>query len=385
MKKRTLFVGLDVHAKTIAVAVAEPRRNGEIRFHGVIPNNYGAICRLMKKLQNKSNLRVCYEAGPCGYTLYWQLVKMGVSCEVIAPTLIPKKSGDRVKTDRRDAENLARLYRSGDLTSVWVPDRAHEALRDLVRAREAAKKDQRAARHRLGKLLLRNGIYKPLRMTNWTQKHLLWLKTLEFEEHTQEVVFEDYLHQVEHQRDRIKALELAIDVAIQKSPAQIREVVAALQLLRGVAKVTAIGVVAEVGSFSRFGKPRQLMAYAGSVPSEYSTGGPGKKKQGGITKTGNSHLRRLMTESAWGYRFRPQVNLRIQRCQSDVNPELVAQVTEIGWKAQRRLCARYRSLLSAGKPKQVAIIAVSRELLGFVWAIAVHVEASHTAKQRKAA
>jgi hypothetical protein len=221
-------------------------------------------------------------------------------------------------------------------------------------------------------------------MTNWSQKHILWLKTLGFEEHAQEVVFLDYLHEVEHQRDRIKALELAIDMAIQESPAQIREVVAALQLLRGVAKVTAIGVVAEVGAFSRFSKPSQLMAYAGSVPSEYSTGGPGKKKQGGITKAGNSHLRRLMTESAWGYRYRPQVNLRMQRCQNEVNPDLVAQAVEIGWKAQRRLCGRYRSLLSAGKPKQVAITAVGRELLGFVWAIAVHVEANHTAKQRKA-
>lgn len=385
MKKHTLFVGLDVHAKTIAVAVAEPVRNGEVRYHGVIPNTPSAIYKLINKLRNKSEPRVCYEAGPCGYTLYWQLVKMGVSCEVIAPTLIPQKSGDRVKTDRRDAQKLASLHRAGELTAVWVPDRAHEALRDLVRAREAAKKDQRVARHRLGKLLLRNGIQKPAKMTNWTQKHLLWLKALEFEEHTQEVVFLDYLHEVEHQRDRLKALELAIDTAIKESPAQIREVVAALQLLRGVAKVTAIGVVAEVGSFSRFGKPSQLMAYAGSVPSEYSSGGPGKKKQGGITKSGNSHLRRLMTESAWGYRFKPQVNLRMQRCQKDVSPELVAQAIEIGWKAQRRLCGRYRSLLIAGKPKQVAITAVGRELLGFVWAIAVHIESNYTAKQRKAA
>lgn len=385
MKKNTLFVGLDVHVDTINIAVAESGRDGEVRSLGIFANNPASVRKAMRKLQKNSKLQVCYEAGPCGYILYWLMLEMGISCEVIAPTLIPKKTGDRIKTDRRDAIKLARLYRAGELTAVWVPDRAHEALRDLVRAREAAKKDQRTARHRLGKFLLRNGIHKPMKMTNWTQKHLLWIHTLHFEEQSQSVVFADYLHEIEHQRDRLKALEKSIDIAIANSPEHIREVVAALQLLRGVAKITAVGVVAEVGNFSRFSKPNQLMAYAGTVPSEYSSGGPGKKRQGGITKTGNKHLRRLMTEAAWGYRFRPAVNLRMQKCQNEVGSELVAEVKEIAWKAQCRLNGKYKSLLCGGKAKQLAITAVSRELLGFVWAIAVYVERQQAKKAASAA
>jgi transposase len=386
MRKNTLFVGLDVHAETISVAVAESGRDGEVRSLGIIANRPESIRKLMRKLQQKNkNLRVCYEAGPCGYTAYWQLAMMGIPCDVIAPTLIPTKPGDKVKTDRRDAMKLARLFRAGELTSVWVPDRAHEALRDLVRAREAAKKDQRTARHRLGKLLLRNGVYRQEVMTNWSQKHILWIKTLKFEEPAVEVVFQDYLHEVEHQRDRIKALEAAIDKAIKESPEHIREVVAALQLLRGVAKVTAVGVVAEVGNFSRFCNPSKLMSYTGVTPSEYSTGGPGKKKQGGITKTGNSHLRRLITEAAWAYRFRPAVNLRMQKCQGEVSEELIAETKEIAWKAQCRLHGKYKSLILAGKAKQVAITAVGRELLGFIWSIAAKVEEHHGVKKESKA
>jgi transposase len=384
-KKNTLFVGLDVHSETISVALAEGGRDGEVRSFGLIANTPPAIRRLFKKLRDKAELQVCYEAGPCGYTLYWQLTQMNIACEVIAPTLIPQKSGDRVKTDRRDAMKLARLYRAGELTPVWVPDRSHEALRDLVRAREAAKKDQRSARHRLGKFLLRIGVRKPTVMKNWTHKHMVWLKGLKFEENSHSVVYRDYLHEIEHQGDRLKALESAIDTAIAESPDHIKEVVSALQLLRGVAKTTAVGVVAEVGNFTRFSKPDQLMAYAGTVPSEFSSGGPGKKKQGGITKTGNGHLRRLMTESAWNYRYQPAVNLRMKKCQEGINPELLAEVKAIAWKAQARLCGRYRALVNGGKAKQVAVTAVGRELLGFIWAIAVYVEAEQDKKMNIAA
>ena len=381
MKKNTLFVGLDVHADTISVAVAQSGRNGQVLSMGIVANRPDSVRKLIKKLQNQGQPRVCYEAGPCGYTLYWQMVALGVQCEVIAPTLIPRKPGDKVKTDRRDATKLARLYRAGELTAVWVPDRAHEALRDLVRAREAAKKDQRAARHRLDKFLLRNGVYKPGVMTPWTDKHMRWIKTLKFQDELQEVVFRDYLHQVEHQQERLKALEQAIDKAIEQAPEHIKEVVAGLQMLRGVGKVTAVGVVAEVGNFSRFSKPSQLMSYAGSVPSEYSTGGPGKKKQGGITKTGNKHVRRLMTESAWGYRFRPALNLRMKKGQGAIRDEWIAEVKEMAWKAQIRLHDRYKSLMNRGKAKQVVITAIGRELLGFVWAIAVHIESKQPAKK----
>jgi transposase len=385
MKKRVLFVGLDVHAKSIYVATAEDGRNGEVRAYGNIDNHPKAIAKLMRKLKKKHELRVCYEAGPCGYVIYWQLVAMGIECQVVAPTLIPKKTGDRVKTDRRDAVNLVRCYRAGELTFVWVPDRSHEALRDLVRARESARKDQGVARHRLGKFLLRNGIHKPSGMTSWTQKHILWIKTLEFEEKSQEVVFQDYLHEVEHQRDRIKALEQAIDKAIEEAPEEKREVVAALQLLRGVGKVTAVGVMAEIGNFSRFSSANELMGYVGTVPSEHSSGGPGKKKHGGITKTGNKHLRRMMTESAWSYQYRPAVNLRMQKCQDQIPENLVAEVKEIAWKAQRRLNSRYKWLCHNGKKRQVAITAVGRELLGFVWAIAVYVENGQATKEGKKA
>jgi transposase len=383
MKKNTLFVGMDVHADFIYIALAEAGRDGEVRSYGRISNRPETVRKTMRKLGQKHKLRVCYEAGPCGYVLYWQITMMGFECQVVAPTLIPKKPGDRVKTDRRDAEKLARSYRAGELTFVWVPDRSHEALRDLVRARESAKKDQGVARHRLSKFLLRNGIYKPVRMTSWTQKHILWIKTLKFEEKSQEVVFQDYLHEVEHQRDRIKALEQAIDLAIEEAPEEKRQLVAALQMLRGVGKVTAIGLMAEVGNFSRFPSPSELMGYVGTVPSEYTTGGPAKKKQGGITKTGNTHLRRMMTESAWNYRFRPTVNLRMQKCQDQIPEALIAEVKEIAWKAQHRLHGRYKSLCVRGKKPQVAITAVARELLGFVWAIAVYVETNQTTKEAK--
>jgi transposase len=367
----------------IYVALAEDIRDSEVRSYGRIANTPKSIAKLMRKLRQKYDLRVCYEAGPCGYVLYWQLTEMGIECQVVAPTLIPTKSGERVKTDRLDAEKLARYYRSGELTFVWVPDRSHEALRDLVRAREAAKKDQGVARHRVSKFLLRNGIRKPAGMTSWTQKHILWIKTLKFEEKCQEVVFQDYLHEVEHQRDRLKELERAIDTAIEEAPEEKRELVAALQLLRGVGKVTAVGLVAEVGNFSRFPNPSELMGYVGTVPSEYSSGGPGKRKQGGITKTGNKHLRKLMTESAWSYRYRPALNLRMQKCHEQVSQELIAEVKAISWKAQCRLNGRYKSLCMKGKIPQVAITAVGRELLGFVWAIAVHVENGRATKEGK--
>src|SRR5450631_3396975 len=196
MKEKLRFLGLDVHAETIAVAVAEPE--GEVRSLGTIPNRAESIRKLIKKLGPTDKLRACYEAGPTGYVVYWQLAELGVECEVVAPTLVPVKVGDRVKTDRRDAEKLARCYRAGDLTAVWVPDAAHEALRDLVRARLAAKRDQLRARHRLGKFLLRQGRGAPVGTTAWTGKYLSWVKQQHFEHAAQEATLLDYLHEVEH-------------------------------------------------------------------------------------------------------------------------------------------------------------------------------------------
>ncbi len=364
MKKSIRFVGLDVHADTIAVAVAETE--GEVRSMGTIPNTPDAVKKLVKKLGTEKALRVCYEAGPTGYVLYWQLTKLGVACEVVAPTLVPVKAGDRVKTDRRDAEKLARCYRAGDLTAAWVPDAAHEALRDLVRAREAAKKDQTRTRHRLSKMLLRQGRRCTARA--WTVTHMEWARRQKFEMAAQQAAYVDYVTEVDHAQERIKRLDAALDEAIEAAPESMRAVIAALQALRGVAKVTAATVVAEVGTLSRFEHPSQLMAYSGAVPSEYSTGR--KEWKGSITKTGNAHLRRVLVEASWSYRRGPQLSGEVRKRQEGVAPE----IKEIAWKAQNRLCSRYRRLCAKGKPEPQAVTAVARELLGFMWAIGTQVE-----------
>jgi transposase len=361
------FVGLDVHAETITIAVAESA--GEVRMLGTIPNRPEAVRRLVRKLGPADHLRICYEAGPTGYVLYWQLIALGVHCDVIAPSLVPVKAGDRVKTDRRDAEKLARSYRAGDLTPVWVPDAEHEALRDLVRAREAAKKDQLRARHRLGKFLLRHGRQRPARLkTNWTAWHLDWIRTIHFESPALQVVLTDYLHEVERVVDRIADLNDAIAEAIARAPAQTRSVIQALQALRGVGTVTAATIVAEVGQLSRFENPRQLMGYAGLVPSEYTTGP--RRRLGAITKTGNAHLRRVVVEAAWAYRFSPAVRGPLRERQAGLDPA----ITEIAWRAQKRLHDRYRTLAAKGKNNNQVITAVGRELLGFIWDIARTVE-----------
>jgi len=361
------FLGLDVHADTIAVAIAEP--HGEVRSLGMIPNRPESIQRLVKKLGAVESLRACYEAGPTGYVIYWQFTALGVKCDVVAPTLVPTKAGDRVKTDRRDAEKLARCYRAGDLTAVWVPDAAHEALRDLVRAREAAKKDQLRARHRLGKFLLRHGRRPPTGMTAWTQRHLAWIKTtVHFEQPAQEATLLDYLHEVEHVAGRIERLEGAIDAAVKTAPAQMRAVIDALQALRGIALVSAVTIVAEVGALSRFARAPQVMGYSGMGAREDSSGG--RTRRGGITKTGNAHLRRIVIEAAWAYRHRPAVGSALRKRQAALSDEVKA----IAWKAQHRLHGRYRTLLGRGKCQQQVVTAVARELLGFIWAIGVTVE-----------
>jgi transposase len=370
------FVGLDVHAQTIAVAVAEA--SGEVRSLGVVPNSAESVSRLIKKLGKPEQLRVCYEAGPTGYVLYWQLTKLGVRCEVVAPTLIPVKPGDRVKTDRRDAEKLARCYRAGDLTAVWVPDAAHEALRDLVRAREAAKSDQLRARNRLGKFLLRQGRRAPEGTKAWTGKYLKWLKEqVRFEQPAQEATLLDYLHEVEHAGERIQRLESSIDVAIETVPQKMRAVIAGLQSLRGIAKISAVSIVAELGEISRFARPRQLMGYSGAVSREHSSGE--RVQRGAISKAGNAHLRRIVVEAAWSYRHRPSIGAALATRQKDNSEE----VKEIAWKAQHRLHSRYSKLCAKGKTKQKVVTAVGRELLGFIWAIGVQVEQTMSASHKR--
>ena len=364
------FVGLDVHAETIAIAVAEP--GGDVRSLGTIPNRPESLRKLIRTLGAVTGLRVCYEAGPTGYALYWQLTALGVRCEVVAPTLVPVKAGDRVKTDRRDALKLARSYRAGDLTPVWVPDAAHEALRDLVRAREAAKRDQLRARQRLGKFLLRHGRQRPPTVkATWTKRHLEWIHTaVHFDQRAQEIVLADYVHEVEHVAMRIAGLDHAITDAARLAPAPMRAVIRARQALRGVAEITAVTIVAEVGELSRFQQARQLMGYSGLVPSEYTTGD--RRRTGHITKTGNAHLRRVVVEAAWAYQFRPWLGGYLLKRQVGLSEDVKA----IAWSAQHRLHRRYQTLLAKGKNKPQIVTAVGRELLGFIWAIGVTVEQS---------
>lgn len=371
MKKNTRWVGLDVHAATIVVAVCEA--DGNVRSLGTIPNQPESVKRLVKKLGSPETIRFCYEAGPCGYVLYWQLVSLGAQCMVVAPTLIPVKAGDRVKTDRRDAEKLARCHRNGDLTGVWVPDKEHEALRDLVRAREAAKKDQLRARHRLGKFLLRQGVPRPEKMAAWGTAHMQWLKSQTFEHLSHGDTFVDYHTEVKHAADRIVRLERAIDAAVERAPATTRAVIEALQSLRGVAKLTATTLVVEIGNFSRFDRASDLMGYSGTVPREASSGN--KIRRGGITKTGNAHLRRVLIEAAWSYRHRPSIGSALRKRQNGQTEE----VKSIAWKAQHRLHLRTRRLSGRGKPQPQVVTAVGRELLGFIWSIGVHVEKHFTA------
>jgi transposase len=370
------FLGLDVHADTITVAIAELGK--EVSLYGRIPNQLDAVRRMVKKLSTGFELRACYEAGPTGYVLFWQLSLLGVKCEVIAPSLVPTKAGDRVKTDRRDALKLAQNYRNGELTPVWVPDAAHEALRDLVRTREDARADQQRARQRLGKFLLRHG-KRPKSADELERQHLEWVKRRSTSTSGAGSHVADYVREVEHGSERIRRLEKSILQAVQNTAPVIRAVVEALQALRGVALITAVSIVAELGLLSRFDSPRQLMGYSGLVPSEDSSGN--RVKRGKITKTGNAHLRRVIVEAAWAYQFRPWVGGYLAKRQKGLD----AEILEIGWKAQHRLHARYKKLLAAGKNKPQIVTAVGREMLGFIWAIAVKTEAKYQVQQKAVA
>lgn len=361
MEKIITYVGLDVHKDTISVASAEAGLREEVREHGKIPNTPAALNALLKRLASeRKTLRFCYEAGPCGYGIQRQIASAGHECAVVAPSLIPRKPGARIKTDRRDALNLAKLHRAGELTSVWVPDQPHEAVRDLVRARMAAVRTLRQARQQLSGFLLRHG--RHYSRTAWTQLHRRWLASLKFDEAVHHIVLEDCIAAVEAAAARRDRLEAHIDAALPDW--SLAPVVHALQSMRGMGVVTAATLVAELGDITRFANPRQLMAYVGLVPSEHSSGR--SRRQGGITKAGNHTARRVLIEAAWSYRF----PARISREQLLRQEQLPKPIRDIAWKAQERLCRRYRMLLRAGKEPKVVIAAIARELSGFVWAIA---------------
>jgi transposase len=361
MEKAITYVGLDVHKDTIAVALAEAGMRSGVREYGKIANTPAALKVLTAKLAHGGrSLRFCYEAGPCGYGIQRQLSAAGHGCAVVAPSLIPRKPGERIKTDRRDAINLAKLHRAGELTPVWVPDQAHEAIRDLVRARLAAVRSLRQARQQLSGFLLRHGHH--YNRPAWTLMHRRWLAGLRFEQAVHHLVLEDCIAAIEAATARRDRLEAHIETAL--TDWSLAPVVNALQALRGIALVGAATFVAELGDITRFANPRQLMSYVGLVPSEHSSGGT--RRQGGITKAGNGAARRMLIEAAWSYRF----PARISREQL-LRQECLAQpIRDTAWKAQERLCRRYRKLARAGKPPTVVIAAIARELAGFVWAIA---------------
>lgn len=354
------FVGLDVHKESIAIAVADEDGKAPENV-ATIPNDATLLLKRLKKLGAGATLRCCYEAGPTGFVLQRALGSAGIDCIVIAPSLVPKTAGDRIKTDRRDAVKLARFLRSGDLTEVHVPETATEAMRDLERCRDDAKRAERTARHQLSKFLLRQG-RRYEGKTAWTGVHLEWIRGQVFDQEAHNRVLVDSVQAVENATARVARLTKDMVDLVQSW--SLRPLVKALQALRGVQLITAVILAAELGDFAHFASAPALMAYLGLVPSEHSSGDT--KKRGRITRTGNGHVRRILVESAWSYRFRPTMSPEIRRRNEGVAPAVQA----IAWKAQHRLNARYRKLLGRGKNKQQTVTALARELAGFVWSIA---------------
>jgi len=356
------YVGLDVHKATVCVAIAESGRGGEVRQVGVFDNRPDVLSKMAARLgKGGRRLNFCYEAGPCGYGLHRLLAGCGYACVVVAPSLIPMKASDRVKTDRRDALMLAKLHRAGELTPIWLPDAAHEAMRDLVRARATAVRVLSKARQHLQGFLLRHDrIYRGARA--WTLAYRRWLTTLRFDHPAQQIVLQDYIHAVQDSEVRRDRLTRQIEELLPTW--SMAPVAAALQAMRGVALVVAVTVVAEVGDFRRFTNARQLMAYLGLVPSEHSSGS--NTRRGGITKAGNTLARRVLIEGAWTYRMPACVSRKLH----DRLEPLSSAIRDIAWKGQVRLCARYRRLAATGKPKVVVTTAIAREMVGFIWAIA---------------
>ena len=366
MEKSNIFVGLDVHQRTIDVTIAEDGRGGEIRHYGVIDNTLEAIDGLIKKLdQPGRRFRFVYEAGPTGFVLYRHLRGREEDCAVVSPSMVPKRAGDRVKTDRRDSGSLARLHRAGELTAIYVPGPEDEAVRDLVRGREDAVHNQRRAKQRLKSFLLRHGRRYRGR-ANWSRAHRRWLSDQSFSHPAQQITFQEYIDSIEEAERRVERLTTQLREVV--SSWRLAPVVEALQALRGVSFVTGATLVAEVGVFSRFASPTTLMAYFGLVPSEHSSGE--KSRRGSITKAGNAHVRRALAEAAWAYRGRPGIGRQMLMRQE----ALPKDVRDIAWKAQLRLCGRYRRLAARRKSAPKIATAIARELVGFVWDIARRVE-----------
>ena len=354
------YVGLDVHKDSIVIAVAESGRRAA-REVGTVPGDWRSLQKRLAKLADGYVLKVCYEAGPTGFELHRRLTDAGYESQVVAPSLIPTKPGERIKTDRRDACKLARCFRAGDLTPVFVPDEQTEALRDLERAREAAKKAETTAKHQLSKFLLRQGRRWDGR-SNWTLKHRAWIRQQTFEQEAHRRVLRDSIKTLEDATERVERLTGDIEELVATTA--LAPLVTALQSLRGVATVSSVVIAAEIGDLRRFDSAKALMAYVGLVPSEHSSGK--RTRRGSITKTGNRHVRRILVEAAWHY-FRPAAMSQALRARNKLVSD---EVSRIAWKAQKRLHRKFQHLVyENGKPSQVAVIAVARELAGFLWAI----------------
>jgi len=356
------FVAFDVAKAKHAIAIAEGERSGEVRFVGEIENTPATIARTIKKLAGRyGRLQFCYEAGPTGYGLYRQIRELGHDCVVVAPALIPQRPGERVKTNRRDAVTLARLHRAGELTGVWVPDTKHEAIRDLVRAREAAGDDHRRKRQQLLSFLLRHGRLYTGGRDHWTQMHRRWLAHQSFEHPAQQIVFQEGVDAIADAEQRLRRIEKKLAGIVQSW--SMAPVVAAYQAMRGASFLVAVTFAAEIGDVRRFDTPRQLMAFLGLVPGERSTGNTVRRT--GLTLAGNRRARRVLIEAAWTYRFPARVSQAL-RARLEGLPKAVR---EIAWKAQIRLCARYRRLNAAGKKRPVVVAAIASEIAAFLWAI----------------
>jgi transposase len=353
MKNSTRFVGLDDSKDFIEVAVAESDRDGEVRQFGSISNTPASLRKLVRRLGRSKGLHFVYEAGPGGYGIYRELRALGADCIVAAPTKTPRRTGDRIKSDRRDAATLARLHRAGELTPVWVPDSETEAMRDLTRGREDAKYAQTRARQRLQSFVLRHGRQWAGR-SPWGRMHLRWLSEQRFDHPSQQICFEEYVGAVEEATARVQRLEQQIQQLIpewSRAP-----VVRALTAHRGVSDLTAATVVSELGDLTRFDRARDLMGFVGLVPSLNASGQ--RHRTGAITKTGNAHVRRVLAEAAWAYRHPARRTAHLRRRQ------------QLSWKAQVRLCGRYRRMRARGKQHNKTVTAIARELVGFLWATA---------------
>ena len=358
MKQVTTYVGVDAHKKDLFIAMLVGAETTPVTWQ--LANEPNAVRRLVRRLEREAPgaVRVCYEAGPCGYALQRQVTTSRVSCQVIAPALIPRKPGERIKTNRRDARKLAELLRAGLLTEVRPPTLEEEAVRDLCRARDDAREDMQRARHRLGKLLLRRGLHYSGR--NWTRAHRQWLDSLQWTQPAERTVVDDYLLAIDHVEARLIELDARLTEIAQAEP--YRQPVGWLRCFRGIDTLTAILILAELHDFRRFHSPRALMAYLGLVPGEDSTGE--KHRRGRITRTGNALVRRLLVETAWHYQHRPGIGVALTRRRQGQPSRVIA----IADKAQRRLCRRFRRLAEQHKPAPKIAVAIARELAGFLWA-----------------